>query len=87
MLTLAQARTEATQILAQAKLGGDPQQAREDRREGDKLRVKALIDDYLTERKSTVRRKTSKPLRPATMRGLRRYLAGDYFKVLHAMPN
>jgi integrase len=72
-----QARQAAKKILAKVALGEDPQAARADRRGKDRLTMRGVVDEYLAARKADVR--------PRTFVGLRRYLAGPYFKPLHAM--
>jgi integrase len=77
-LTAEQARAEAKKILAEVALGGDPQGDKAARREKDVHSVKAVVDDYLTAKKNTVR--------PRTFGEITRYLTGPFFKSLHAMP-
>jgi integrase len=78
VLSAEQARAAAKKILAKVALGEDPQADRVDRRGKDRLTLKPLIDEYLAAKEKRVR--------PRTMRELRRYLTGPYFKPLHGMP-
>jgi integrase len=77
LLTAAQARDRAAKILAEVKLGGDPQRAKSDRRDKDAITLGKLIDDYLAQKEIDVR--------PNTFRASVLYLRGSYFKKLHSM--
>jgi integrase len=78
VLSAEQARKEAKKALGRVAIGEDPQAVRADRRDKDRTKVKAVIDEFLAAKASEVR--------PATLRGLRLFLAGGYFKPLHGMP-
>jgi integrase len=78
VLSAEQARAAAKKVLAKVALGEDPQADRADRRGKDRLSLKPLIDEYLAAKERRVR--------PRTMRELRRYLTGPYFRPLHGMP-
>jgi integrase len=73
-----QARGMARKTLARIALGEDPQADRVDRRGKDRLTLRGVVDEYLAMKQREVR--------PRTLRGVTRYLTGDYFKPLHAMP-
>jgi integrase len=72
-----QARTAAKTILAKVQLGEDPQQAKSDRRSRDQLSVRAMVDEFLEQRRPR--------LRPKTYNELVRYLTGPYLRQLHGM--
>jgi integrase len=76
VLTPGQARHRATKLLAEVKLGGDPQGDRSHRRDRDAVTFCAMVTDYLA----------AKDVRPATKRYLTAYLTGAYLKALHRMP-
>jgi integrase len=78
VLSAEAARKKAKEVLAKVELGDDPQADRHDRRDKDRLRLRAIIDDYLAVQASKVR--------PTSMREIIRYLTGPYFKPLHNMP-
>jgi integrase len=78
VLTAEKARAAAKAVLAKVALGEDPQGDREDRRGKDKLTFRKAVADYL----ETQERR----LRPNTYAETTRYLTGDYFKPLHALP-
>lgn len=59
-------------------LGGDPSRDRANRRHKDKLSFRSVSAEYLAS--------AEKKLRPRSLSESRRYLTGDYFKPLHAMP-
>ena len=73
-----QARAAAKKTLAAAALGQDPQGDRADRRDKDRLIVRAVVDEYLHVKEMQVR--------ASTFDDARRYLTGPYFKPLHGMP-
>jgi integrase len=78
VLSTEQARAEAKKILAAVTLGKDPQAEKADRRERDRLSLQSVIADYLEMKAGEVR--------PGTMREVKRYLTGPYFRSLHSMP-
>jgi hypothetical protein len=73
-----QARAQAKKILAKVALDQDPQADRVARRGKDRISLRAVIDEYLADKEARVRRRT--------FIGVRRYLAGSYFKPPHRMP-
>ncbi len=73
-----QARAAAKKVLAAAALGHDPQADRIDRRSKDQHSFAAVVAEHLEAKKPHVRRRT--------LVELTRYLAGGYFKPLHAIP-
>jgi integrase len=78
VLNAEQARIAAKKALASATLGEDPQAKRTARRSKDRLTVRSVIDEYLAAKEALVR--------ASTMKGVRRFLTGPYFKGLHGMP-
>jgi integrase len=78
VLTAEAARKKAKELLAQVQLGADPQADRHERRDKDRLRLRAIIDEYLALQASKVR--------ATSLREITRYLTGPYFKPLHNMP-
>jgi integrase len=87
VLSAAQARQEAKRVLARATLGQDPQGDKAKQRQSDKLKVKPLVEEYLEEMRTQVRRKNNSLRRPATLREMTRYLlTGPYFRALHYVP-
>jgi len=78
-LSATQAREAAGKALAVVALGGDPQADKIARRHQDAHTLKALADEFLLVKETT--------LRPSSFTELRRYLqTGPYFKALHSMP-
>ena len=75
VLLAPEARAAARKVLAGVALGGDPQQAREAKRQAQAHTFTATTAAYLEARKSE--------LRPASYRAADLYLTGDYFKPLH----
>ena len=78
VLSAEAARTAAKKVLAKVALGEDPQAERIDRRGKDKLSLRSVVDEYLAAKEREVR--------PRTLRELKRYLFGSFFKPLHGMP-
>jgi integrase len=78
VLTAEQARGMAKRALAKVALGEDPQADRLDRRDKDRVSVRSMVDEYLADKEREVR--------PRTLRELKRYLLGGFFKPLHSMP-
>ena len=78
VLSAEQARAMAKKILAKVALGEDPQAAKAERRDKDRLSLRSVIDEYLSIKAGEVR--------PGTLREITRYLVGPYFKPLHTMP-
>src|SRR5262249_22452332 len=72
-----QARAAAKKILARVELGEDPQGDKARQRVADKHTVRALVEDYLADKRLE--------LRPKTFRDTATYLTGSYFKPLHRM--
>jgi integrase len=73
-----QARAMAKKALGRIANGEDPQADRIDRRGKDRVNLRSMLDEYLLQKGSQVRKRT--------MEEVRRYLTGDYFKPLHGMP-
>ena len=86
VLSAEQARQAAKKVLAKVELGGDPQGDKASRRDKDKLKVKALIAEYLELKRTQVRQRTKTTLRAKTLTETQRYLTGSYFRPLHALP-
>src|SRR6516164_1320658 len=76
-LTFEQARLAAKQTLGRVALGEDPQGDKQAERLGSARTLRSVVDDYLAMKAGQ--------LRPNTLRELRRYLTGPYFKSLHAV--
>ena len=74
-LTAEQARLAAKQILGRVALGEDPMGQRQAERLGAARSLRAVIDSYLASKAGQ--------LRPNSLRELRRYLLGGYFRPLH----
>jgi site-specific recombinase XerD len=77
-ISAAQAREKAEKIVAQVRLGGDPQGERSDRRDKDTLTFRFVTREYLQAKHDEVR--------PATRRLQALYLCGAYFSQLHGVP-
>jgi integrase len=77
VLSAEQARAAARKILAEVELGGDPQGDKTMQRVADTHTVRALVEDYLVDKRAE--------LRPRTLRDTTTYLTGPYFKPLHGM--
>src|SRR5262249_44877984 len=77
VLTVEQARGAARKILAKVELGEDPQGDKRRERDGGKLTVRALVEEYIADRRPE--------LRPKTLRDTTTYLVGSYFRSLHVM--
>jgi integrase len=77
-LTLVQARDAAKKVLARVQLGGDPQGDKAARRVEAGKTLGNAIELYLAAK--------ARHVRPATLRNLRLYLTGSYFKPLHRAP-
>ncbi|HEV2624256.1 MAG TPA: site-specific integrase [Xanthobacteraceae bacterium] len=78
VLTAEQARAAAKKVLARVALGEDPQADKSARRGKDRHTLGALIEDYLEQKRTT--------LRPSSFTNAALYLRGPYFKPLHGMP-
>jgi integrase len=78
VLSAETARAQAKKVLAKVALGEDPQAERIDTRAKAKFTLRAIADDYLAAKQTTVR--------PRTFTEAQRYLTGPYFKPLHNMP-
>jgi integrase len=74
---LERARKVAREVLAQARLGQDPQAERQDEAEQSRLTLGAIIDRYLAER--------GPKLKPTSLRNAQGYLL-RHWKPLHRMP-
>jgi integrase len=72
------ARKEATKILSRVALGEDPQADKIERRHKDRHSLRSKITEYLDTK--------TREVRPKTLREIGRYLTGDYFKPMHALP-
>jgi integrase len=77
VLNAEQAHTAARKILAKVELGEDPQGDKAKQRTDGKLTVRALVEEYIADRRAE--------LRPKTIRDTTTYLTGSYFKPLHSM--
>src|SRR5262245_25275737 len=77
VLSAEQARAAARKILARVELGGDPQGDKAMQRVAAKHTVRALVEEYLADKRAE--------LRPKTFRDTATYLTGAYFKPLHGM--
>jgi integrase len=78
VLGVEQARAMAKKALGRVANGEDPQADRTTRRDKDRVNLRSMIDEYLLQKQSQVRKRT--------MEEVKRYLTGDYFKPLHGMP-
>jgi integrase len=74
-LSLAQARDAARKVLAKVSLGGDPQGDKAARRDQAGRTLGNAVELFLSAK--------ARHVRPATLRNLRTYLSGSYFKPLH----
>jgi integrase len=72
------ARQEAKKVLGRVALGEDPATDKRERRDKDRLSLRAVIDEYLAAKQREVRERT--------FRQVSRYLTGPYFKPLYGMP-
>jgi Arm DNA-binding domain len=73
-----QARAKAKKVLAAVALGDDPQADKAERRDKDRVTLRAIVDEYLADKEPE--------WRAQTRRDNRRYLtAGPYFGALHGM--
>jgi integrase len=77
VLTAEQARIAAKKVLAKVALGEDSQADKATRRGKDQHTLRALVDDYLEHKRTT--------LRPSSFTNAALYLRGPYFKPLHNM--
>jgi integrase len=77
VLNAEQAHAAARKILAKVELGEDPQGDKAKQRTDGKLTVRALVEEYIADRRPE--------LRPKTLRDTTSYLVGSYFKPLHSM--
>jgi integrase len=78
-VTPEQARQAAKKLLAKVALGDDPQADKVERRDKDRMTVRAVIAEYLTVK--------AKQVRPKTMTEIVRYLTNPgYFGLLHRLP-
>jgi integrase len=73
-----QGRKAAKKLLARIALGADPQAEKTARRSADKFTFRAVADEHLRAKQTTVR--------PRSFVESQRYLTGSYFKPLHALP-
>lgn len=73
-----QARAMAKKALGKVANGEDPQAAKAERRNKDRIDLKSMIDEYLLAKEAHVR--------PRTLIEVKRYLLGGYFRPLHKMP-
>jgi integrase len=78
IITAAQARTKARDLLAQVQLGGDPQRDKQERRDKDTLSLRGVVSDFIAQKIG---------VKEGTLRMLRTYLEGPlYLKPLHGVP-
>src|SRR5262249_53890336 len=68
----------AKKMLAKVALGEDPALDKRERRDKDRLSLRAVIDEYLAAKQREVRGRT--------FRQVSRYLTAGYFRPLHGMP-
>jgi integrase len=78
VLTAEKARAAAKEVLAKVALGQDPQAEKADQRDSDRLTFRKAVAEFLDVKQ--------RQLRLRTFVEVRRYLCGDYFRVLHSMP-
>jgi integrase len=79
VMTAADARTKAKQVLGRVANGEDPQATKSERRGRDAVTFAGVVRDYLAQKESTAR--------PKTLREIRRYLTDRrYFGSLFALP-
>jgi integrase len=77
VLSAEAARGAAKKVLARIALGEDPQADRIDRRGKDRMSFRAVAEEHLAAKQTEVR--------AGTIRELKRYLVGPYFRTLHGM--
>lgn len=77
-LTPAQAFEASRQVLARAALGGDPQGEKMAKRQAATKTFRAVVESYLEARTGG--------LRASSLRVIKLYLTGPYFRPLHAAP-
>ena len=77
VVSVEQARAKAKKVLAAVALGEDPQADKAERRGKDRLTVRAVVDQFMDDKKPDWRAQTE--------RDNRRYLTGSYFAPLHSM--
>jgi integrase len=86
LLSAAEARQQAERVLAHVQLGTDVQAAKAERRARDKVKFRPLVDQYLQEMTTQVRRRFGEVRRPSTLKAMTIYLmTGDHFRPLHNM--
>jgi integrase len=78
VMSAEEARKQALKLLGRVASGDDPQAERSDRRVKDAQNFRSVVTEYLEAKRPDVRVRTHTELS--------RYLAGSYFKPLHAMP-
>jgi len=76
-LTAEKARAAAEKMRAKVVLGEDPQGEKAQKRTASQFTVRALVEEYLADKRGELRAKT--------MRDTTTYLTGSYFKSLHGM--
>jgi integrase len=72
------ARTMAKKALGRVANGEDPQAERAERRDKDRVSLRAMIDEYLLHKRAQVGERQ--------LTEIKRYLTGPYLKPLHGMP-
>jgi integrase len=78
VLSAEKARAAAKKALGAVATGSDPQAEKVARRNQDQFTFRAVADEYLRAKQSTVR--------PRSFVESQRYLCGSYFKALHSLP-
>src|SRR5262249_31310904 len=78
LFSAGKAREAAKQVLAKVAQGQDPQAERVERRQKDRVTLRAVIADFLAAKETQVRKRT--------LGELTRYLTGPHFKPLHDLP-
>jgi len=81
-----QARAAAKKILAKVALGEDPQADRIERRGKDRQALRAVVQEFLAAKMIVDEDSGLAEVRPSTIRELKRYLTGPYFRPLYSMP-
>jgi integrase len=77
VLNAEQARVSAKKVLAAVALGEDPQAEKAERRDKDRLTMRAVVDQYIADK--------APDWRAQTQHGVALFLTGPYFRTLHGM--